>query len=428
MMAREELKPSRWQQVKHALSSPSALHEALVLKSSTSILVNEDLAPSPPERRTWTLWNYFAYWWSESWNVSTWSVGASFITLGASVKDAILTVFFANLLSAVIIAFNGWAAARYHVGYPVLSRTSFGIYGEYFVVVLRSILGIIWGGVQLYFEGQFISVCLRCIFPGWARIHNGIPESQHITTQVMLGFFFAFLLTIPFLFIHTSRIQHLFSVKSFVMPLAGLGIVIWATTNNGGVSAGGLAGATKPSVSVLAWGIISQFNSVMGANSALLVTVPDLARYSKTKNAQLWGQLISLPLGQTLCASFGIITTVSFSRFQAFIALTDQIRVGRLEHVWRSFLESLRPVERHSGPIVQLQCPCWSLFRLGVLRFRHARHFHRVQFHTLWRGCHLLTTQVLQYRQRAAVLLDHCLFHRTMVSGRFGHRNGVPKN
>ncbi|KAK5329548.1 hypothetical protein LTR93_001135 [Exophiala xenobiotica] len=304
--------PSRWQRFRRAFTSPSAFHEALRLKSSTSILINEDLAPSPPSRQTWTIWNYFAYWWSESWNVSTWSVGAAFITLGATIRDALLVVFFANLLSAVIIVLNGRAAARYHIGYPVISRSSFGIYGEYFVVILRSILGIIWGGVQLYFEGQFISVCLRCIFPGWEKMHNGIPASQHITTQVMVGFFLAFLFTIPFLFIHTSRIQHLFSVKSFIMPLAGLGIVIWATTQNGGVSSGSLessSSSTRPSTSVLAWGIISQFNSVMGANSALLVTVPDLARYSKTKNAQLWGQLISLPIGQTLCAAFGMIST-----------------------------------------------------------------------------------------------------------------------
>ena len=315
-MTASDRTPSRWQRFRHAFTSPSAFHEALRLKSSTSILINEDLAPSPPSRQTWTIWNYFAYWWSESWNVSTWSVGAAFITLGATIRDALLVVFFANLLSAVVIVLNGRAAARYHIGYPVISRSSFGIYGEYFVVVLRSILGIIWGGVQLYFEGQFISVCLRCIFPGWEKIRNGIPASQHITTQVMVGFFLAFLFTIPFLFIHTSRIQHLFSVKSFIMPLAGLGIVIWATTQNGGVSSGSLensSSSTKPSTSVLAWGIISQFNSVMGANSALLVTVPDLARYSKTKNAQLWGQLISLPIGQTLCAAFGVISTVSFN-------------------------------------------------------------------------------------------------------------------
>ncbi|KAK6380097.1 hypothetical protein LTS17_005285 [Exophiala oligosperma] len=302
--------PSRWQRFRHAFTSPSAFHQALRLKSSTSILINEDLAPSPPSRQTWTLWNYFAYWWSESWNVSTWSVGAAFITLGASIRDALLVVFFANLLSAVVIVLNGRAASEYHIGYPVISRSSFGIYGEYFVVVLRSILGIIWGGVQLYFEGQFISVCLRCIFPGWEKIHNSIPADQYITTQVMVGFFLAFLFTIPFLFIHTSKIQHLFSVKSVIMPAAGLGIVIWATSQNGGVSSGSLENSgAKPSTSVLAWGIISQFNSVMGANSALLVTVPDLARYSKTKNAQLWGQLISLPIGQTLCAAFGVIST-----------------------------------------------------------------------------------------------------------------------
>jgi len=303
---------SRFQRMKRAFSSPRAFHEALVLKSSTSFLINEDLAPSPPSRHTWSTWSYFAYWWSESWNVSTWSVGAAIINLGATIRDALLIVLFANLLSAVVIVLNGRAAARYHVGYPVLSRLSFGLYGEYFVIILRSILGIIWGGVQMYFEGQFISVCLRCIFPGWERIPNHIPANQYITVQGMLGFFFAFLCTIPFTFIHTSRIMPLFTAKSIIVPLAGLGIVIWATSTNGGVSSGNLIDpAARTSTPVFAWGIVSQFNSVMGANSALLVTVPDLARYSKTRNAQLWGQLISLPIGQLLCASFGVISTVS---------------------------------------------------------------------------------------------------------------------
>lgn len=183
-MSETDFRRSRWQRLKHAFSSPHAFHEALILRSSTSILINEDLAPSPPRRQTWAVWNYFFFWWSESWNVSTWAYGAAFITLGATIRDALLVVFFANLVSAIIIVLNGWAAARYHIGYPVLSRSSFGIYGQYFVVVLRSILGIIWGGVQLYFEGQFISVCLRCIFPGWQRIPSTIPASQQITTQV----------------------------------------------------------------------------------------------------------------------------------------------------------------------------------------------------------------------------------------------------
>jgi cytosine/uracil/thiamine/allantoin permease len=83
--------------------------------------------------------------WSESWAVSTWSIGSAFIALGASVRDALLVVLFADIFSAAVIIFNGRAAARYHVGYPVLARVSFGIYGSYFFVVLRALLGIIWG-------------------------------------------------------------------------------------------------------------------------------------------------------------------------------------------------------------------------------------------------------------------------------------------
>ncbi|KAL2009205.1 hypothetical protein VTN00DRAFT_7399 [Thermoascus crustaceus] len=294
---------------KSIFTSGHVLHTAIKLESS-SALVNEDLLPSPSERRTWTAWDFFSYWWSESWAIATWSIGSSLIALGATIRDALLVVLFANVLSSVVIVLNGRAAATYHIGYPVLSRVSFGIYGQFFVVILRALLSIIWGGVQLYYEGQFISICLRCIFPSWGRIHNVIPESQHITTQGMVGFFLAFIFTIPLMFIHTTKIRHLFSVKSVVLPLAGLGIVCWATSANGGVSADGLVDeSAKASTSVFAWGIIAQFNSVMGANSALLVTVPDLARYSKTKQAQLYGQALGLPLSQTICAACGIITT-----------------------------------------------------------------------------------------------------------------------
>ncbi|KKA18881.1 Allantoin permease [Rasamsonia emersonii CBS 393.64] len=329
---------SRWARCKHALTSWHAFHDAVRLKSASSILVNEDLLPSPPERQTWTAWNFFAYWWSKSWAVSTWSVGSSLIALGASVRDALLVVLFANFLSAVVIVLNGRAAALYHVGYPVLARVSFGIYGSYFFVILRALLGIIWGGVQLYFEGQFISICLRCIFPGWARLHNGIPADQYITTQGMVGFLLAFVFTLPLMLVHTARIRHLFSVKSVVFPLAGMGVVCWATTANGGVSADKLVDESlRPTTSIFAWGLVAQFNAVMGANSALLVTVPDLARYSKTRNAQLYGQLFGLPLAGTVCSAFGIITTSAVKNMygEAFWNPYDLLN-GILDHSYRS--------------------------------------------------------------------------------------------
>lgn len=66
-----------------------------------------------------------------------------------NIRDAILIVLFANLLSAVVIVLNSRAAAKYHLGFPALARSAFGTYGSYFYIVLRSILGIIWVGKSL---------------------------------------------------------------------------------------------------------------------------------------------------------------------------------------------------------------------------------------------------------------------------------------
>ncbi|KAK2785270.1 hypothetical protein FQN53_007846 [Emmonsiellopsis sp. PD_33] len=328
--------PSRGERVKTAFSSWHNFHDAMKLHGASSSLMNEDLIPTPPEKRTWKTLDFFNYWWSEAWAVATWSVGSTLITLGATVRDALLVVAFANIMCAVVIVLNGRAAARYHIGYPVLSRTSFGIYGQYFVVILRALLGVIWGGVTLYYEAEFISICLRCIFPGWMNLPNNIPASQHITTQVMVSFFLAFLFAIPFMFIHPTKIRHLFNIKSIIVPLACMGIVIWATTANGGVSADKLVDESKkPSTAVFAWGIIGQFNAVVGATSALIVTVPDLARYSKTKNAQFYGQALGLPLSQTICGAFGIITTAALMNMygEAYWNPYDMLN-GILDHTY----------------------------------------------------------------------------------------------
>lgn len=74
------------EKVQYAFSSPKHFHQAITLESAKSKFINEDLVPSPPERRTWSAWAYLSYWWSENWNVSTWSLGSSLITLGVSIQ------------------------------------------------------------------------------------------------------------------------------------------------------------------------------------------------------------------------------------------------------------------------------------------------------------------------------------------------------
>lgn len=234
------------------------------------------------------------------------------VASGLTVAESIILIFFSNATISMACVLNSRAASVYHVGYPVLSRATFGVYAHYFFVVLRAILGIIWGGVQLYFEGVFISIILRSIFPGWWRLHNTIPASQYIDLQTFLGFFFAFLLTLPFLFIHTRKLKHLFTIKSVILPFTGLGLVIWAAKENHGINSSVLTDTSiRQDRTTFCFQVFYLMNSVFGASSALVVTIPDLARYSTSHRGQLIGQMLGLPIAQTICATFGILTTAA---------------------------------------------------------------------------------------------------------------------
>ena len=72
------------EKLKFAFSSPHNFNKAIELESSANRFINEDLVPSPKERWTWSTISYLSYWWSEAWNLTTWSLGSSLIALGVS--------------------------------------------------------------------------------------------------------------------------------------------------------------------------------------------------------------------------------------------------------------------------------------------------------------------------------------------------------
>jgi nucleobase:cation symporter-1, NCS1 family len=43
--------------------------------------------------------------------------------------DSILCALGGQILIAFVITANGRAGAKYHVGYPILNRAAFGVYG-----------------------------------------------------------------------------------------------------------------------------------------------------------------------------------------------------------------------------------------------------------------------------------------------------------
>ncbi len=108
---------------------------------------NEDLDPTPPEKRTWTWVNYVTFYWGLSFG--NWTLGSTMVGIGLNWWESILVIFASQFISSVAMFFNSRCASVYHIGYPVVARSVFGMWGSFYVVAARAMLAIIWYGIQV---------------------------------------------------------------------------------------------------------------------------------------------------------------------------------------------------------------------------------------------------------------------------------------
>src|SRR5687767_15803847 len=94
-----------------------------------SSLINEDLAPIPPEKRSWNTWNYAALWISMSLCIPTYMLASSLIGGGMNWWQAIGTIFLGNVIVLIPMVLNSRAGAKYGISFPVFARASFGVLG-----------------------------------------------------------------------------------------------------------------------------------------------------------------------------------------------------------------------------------------------------------------------------------------------------------
>ncbi|UPL02805.1 hypothetical protein LCI18_013739 [Fusarium solani-melongenae] len=282
-----------WQDVVHKLEAPqnpsSVSHlDDREYDSKQHVWSNEDLDPTKPGYRTWTWVHYTCFWLASSFAIGTWTTGSAMISLGMPWYAAWLAVVVSHMIGAVLLVANGRGPAAYHIGYPVYSRASFGMWGSYFAILSRCIVAAIWFAINAFYGANFVSICLRCIWPSWNDVPNQIPLSQGITTQTM---------------------------ACLVAP-ACFAVLIWAVVLNGGSIGPSFHVApeiNKPSFYGWLW--MAALNSGFGGCSALIVAQADIARWARKPSDQSWSQLLTYPIFSALPALFGILVASATSNF-----------------------------------------------------------------------------------------------------------------
>jgi NCS1 family nucleobase:cation symporter-1 len=174
---------------------------------------NIDMDVTPLERRTWSSWTMFGYWFSDALNAQSWMAPASIIAIGLTWREAVVCIIFGSLVCTVPLVLNGMVGARLHIPYPVAIRPAFGWYFSRFAVVVRAITALFWHAVQTYTGSTAMTQIIRAIWPSYLDIPNHIPESVGITTQGMVSHLIFWSVQFPILLIPPHKLKWFFVAK-----------------------------------------------------------------------------------------------------------------------------------------------------------------------------------------------------------------------
>ncbi|KAH9231123.1 hypothetical protein K456DRAFT_434729 [Colletotrichum gloeosporioides 23] len=283
------------------------------LTKAQLMLTNHDLKPVEPERRQWGPWNFVAFWVADSFNVNTWMISSSMVVGGLSWWQSWLCVWLGYAIAGAFICLTGRIGAVYHIGFPVVNRSSFGIWGSLWPVFNRAAMACIWYGVQAYIGGNCVYLMIRSIWKSWDRETinpGGFPADSGTSTAEYVSFFIFWFCSLPAIWFPVHKIRHLFTVKSYVAPCAGIAFLIWAVVRAGGVGPI-IRQPAKLQGSDLAWEFVKGVMSSIANFATLIVNDPDFSRFARKPRDALWSQLITIPTGFAFTSFIGIIVSSS---------------------------------------------------------------------------------------------------------------------
>src|SRR3954463_16772869 len=110
-------------------------------------LYNDDLAPGPLARRTWTTYNSAALWVSMAHCIPTYMLASGLLASGMNWSQALLTILLGNTIVLIPILLNSHPGTKYGIPFPVFARAAYGTHGSNVPALMRALVACGWVGL-----------------------------------------------------------------------------------------------------------------------------------------------------------------------------------------------------------------------------------------------------------------------------------------
>jgi nucleobase:cation symporter-1, NCS1 family len=272
-----------------------------------SALYNEDLAPVPIARRTWSTYNYAALWISMAHCIPTYMLSAGLMATGMSWSQALFTVALGNTIVLIPILLNSHPGTRYGIPFPVFARAAYGTIGSNLPALMRAIVACGWFGIQAWIGGEALNTLLTSIVPAWRGL-LGAGFGGHTATE-WISFLLFWSLNIAIVYRGMDLLRKVENwAAPFVLIMTGL-LLGWAVTEAKGF--GPLLSQPGKFRTLAAFlpVFVPSLTAMIGFWATLSLNMPDFTRFGRSQREQVVGQTIALPTTMFVFAAMGVLIT-----------------------------------------------------------------------------------------------------------------------
>ncbi len=284
-------------------------------------LWNEDFHPTPVKLRKWGSWTFFGIWFGMAIEVESWALVSIGYSFGLDWFYSLMAVIIGNLIVLVPMIIQSHGGARYGVPETPLTRSRWGIYGNWIPSIIRGVIGAGWWGIDTWIIAECVGAIYLISSNQLSVLYTPTTLAQAspwtISTIVPTLFWATFIFTIAIrliiLFYSPPKTgQRTLQVISWTVPFIGfvgfgilffsmMGVANWQWTAI-------LNTPMTVSGSAFWYALIGLINANVAFWATMAISMPDFTRYAKSQFSQTAGQL-PLPLLMGGIGALALVTT-----------------------------------------------------------------------------------------------------------------------